>query len=102
MARKLIDVSHAIEAGMITYPGLPGPEISDHLSREASRGKYSPGTTFQIAKIDMIANTGTYLDSPFHRFVDRDDLGMLPLDAVADLPGLVIDATLSSQPFNRT
>jgi kynurenine formamidase len=93
MTRKLIDVSHDIEAGMITYPGLPGPEVSDHLSREASRGKYAPGTTFQIAKIDMIANTGTYLDSPFHRFGDREDLGMLPLDAVADLAGLVIDAS---------
>ena len=93
MTRKLIDVSHDIEAGMITYPGLPGPEVSDHLSREGSRGKYAPGTTFQIAKIDMIANTGTYLDSPFHRFGDREDLGMLPLDAVADLAGLVIDAS---------
>jgi len=93
MPRKLIDVSHEIEAGMITYPGLPGPEISDHLSREASEGRYAIGTTFHIAKVSLIANTGTYIDSPFHRFADREDVGVLDLASVADIPGVVVDAT---------
>jgi kynurenine formamidase len=91
--RKLIDVSHEIEAGMITYPGLPTPAISDHLSREASRGVYAEGTTFQIGRIEMIANTGTYVDAPFHRFADGGDLASLPLERLADLDGLVIDAS---------
>ncbi|MEP7343512.1 MAG: cyclase family protein [Acidobacteriota bacterium] len=90
---KLIDVSHEIEAGMITYPGLPAPAISDHLSREASRGVYAEGTTFQIGRIEMIANTGTYVDAPFHRYAGGDDLASLPLERLADLDGLVIDAS---------
>ena len=93
MPRKLIDVSHEIEAGMTTYPGLPAPVISDHLSREASRGVYAEGTTFQIGRIEMVANTGTYVDAPFHRFADGIDLAGLPLERLADLPGLVINAT---------
>lgn len=93
MARRLIDVSHEIEAGMITYPGLPAPVISDYLSREASRGRYAEGTTFQIGRIEMIANTGTYIDAPFHRFEGGIDLTRLPLERLADVEGLVIDAT---------
>jgi arylformamidase len=93
MSRRLIDVSHEIEAGMITYPGLPAPVISDYLSREASRGRYAEGTTFQIGRIELIANTGTYIDSPFHRFEDGIDLSGLPLERLADVEGLVIDAT---------
>ena len=93
MSRRVIDVSHDIEAGMITYPGLPAPVISDYLSREASRGRYAQGTTFQIGRIEMIANTGTYIDAPFHRFDDGIDLGGLPLERLADVDGLVIDAT---------
>ncbi len=91
--RRLIDVSHDIEAGMTTYPGLPAPIISDHLSREAARGVYAEGTTFQIGRIEMVANTGTYVDAPFHRFADGGDLASLPLERLADLEGLVIDAT---------
>ncbi|MEP7273199.1 MAG: cyclase family protein [Acidobacteriota bacterium] len=91
MKSKLIDISHVIEAGMTTYPGLPGPVISDHLGREASRGIYGEGTTFQIGRIEMIANTGTYVDSPFHRYGDGDDLAALPLERLADLEGLVVD-----------
>jgi arylformamidase len=68
-------VSHEIEAGMVTYPGLPAPVISDYLSREASSGRYAEGTTFQIGRIEMIANTGTYIDAPFHRFEGGIDLG---------------------------
>jgi arylformamidase len=91
--RKLIDVSHEIEAGMITYPGLPAPVVSDYLSREASRGRYAEGTTFQIGRIEMIANTGTYIDAPFHRFEEGKDLSRLPLERLADVEGLVIVAT---------
>src|SRR5262249_6689054 len=93
MSRRLIDVSHEIEAGMITYPGLPSPVISDYLSREASRGKYAEGTTFQIGRVEMVANTGTYIDTPFHRFDGGTDLSGLPLERLADVEGLVIDAT---------
>ena len=65
---KMVDLSHSIESGMITYPELPGPKISDHLSREDSKPLYAGNTTFQIGKIEMVANTGTYIDAPFHRY----------------------------------
>ena len=90
--RRLIDVSHTIEHGMITYTGLPGPVISDHLSREASRPHYAPGTEFYIGKIEMVANTGTYLDRPFHRYVDGKDLADLPLSAPLDGRPYGVDA----------
>jgi len=92
VAKRLIDVSHEIEAGLVTYPGLPAPAVSDFLSREASRSHYAEGTTFQIGRIEMVANTGTYLDSPFHRFAEGDDLAALPLERLADLEGVVIKA----------
>lgn len=87
---QLIDVSHGIEDGMITYKGLPPPVISDHLTREHSRTIYSPGTEFHIGKIEMVANTGTYLDSPFHRYADGKDLSQLDLNSIANLDGLVV------------
>ena len=87
---KFIDVSHLVEDRMITYKGLPAPIICDFLSREASKSHYAPGTEFQIGKIEMVANTGTYIDAPFHRFSGRKDLADLPLDSLADLPGRVI------------
>jgi len=93
MKRRLIDVSHEIEAGMVTYPGLPAPVVSDYLSRESSRLRYAEGTTFQIGRIEMIANTGTYIDAPFHRFDGGIDLSGLPLGRLADVEGLVVDAT---------
>jgi len=89
-SRRLIDVSHTVEHGMVTYPGLPAPSICDWLSREASRAKYAPGTEFQIGKIEMVANTGTYVDSPFHRYEDGKDLSELPLESVADVECLVV------------
>ena len=89
---RLIDLSHPIEHGMITYPGLPGPVISDFLGREASRGHYAGGTTFHIARLRMVANTGTYLDAPFHRYADGKDVAGLPLTSLADLDGVVVDA----------
>ena len=90
---RLVDLSHPIEAGMITYPGLPGPEITDHLSREASRSVYAEGTEFTIGRISMVANTGTYVDSPFHRFDDGADLAGLSLERLADLEGVVVRVT---------
>jgi kynurenine formamidase/GNAT superfamily N-acetyltransferase len=89
---SLFDLSHSIEHGMITYRGLPAPLICDYLSREASRQHYADGTEFQIGRIDMVANTGTYLDSPFHRFRDGKDLAELPLTSLAGLHGVVIRA----------
>jgi kynurenine formamidase len=88
--RVLIDVSHTVEGGMITYKGLPAPIICDYLSREASRALYAAGTEFQIGKIELVGNTGTYLDSPFHRFADGKDLAALDLAALADLDCVVV------------
>ena len=85
---RLIDLSHTVEDGMITYKGLPAPIICDFLSREASRRHYAPGVEFQIGKIEMVANTGTYLDSPFHRYPDGNDLSQLDLATVAELDGV--------------
>lgn len=87
----IIDLSHPVADGTITYPGLPAPAISDHLSREASRERYAPGYEFQIGRIEMVANTGTYLDTPFHRFPDGHDLTGLDLSRVADVPGVVVE-----------
>jgi kynurenine formamidase len=87
-----VDLSHAITHGMATYPGLPGPEISDHLGREESRSRYAPGTEFQIGRIAMVGNTGTYIDSPFHRYAGATDLSGLALALLADLAGVVLRA----------
>lgn len=89
----LVDLSHPIHDGMITYPGLPGPALRAHLSREASRNNYAEGTEFHIGAIDLVGNTGTYIDSPFHRYSDGVDLAGLPLDRLVGLPGVVVDAT---------
>ncbi len=88
----LLDVSHTIEDGLITYKGLPAPVVCDFLSRESSRALYAPGTEFHIGKIEMVANTGTYLDSPFHRFADGLDIADLPLAGLVNLVGVVIRA----------
>jgi kynurenine formamidase len=86
----LIDLSHTVEHGLITYKGLPAPIVCDFLSREDSRRIYAPGTEFHIGKIEMVANTGTYVDSPFHRYADGADLSELPLESLADLEGIVV------------
>jgi arylformamidase len=88
--RRLIELSHQIHHGMVTYPGLPGPELSDYLPREASPARYGPGTEFHIGRISMVANTGTYLDSPSHAFAGVTDVAGLPLQRVADLDGVVV------------
>ena len=94
---EFIELSHIIEEGMITYPGLPGPIIKDYLSREASHEHYAAGTTFQIGKIEMVANTGTYIDAPFHRYAEGRDLSQLEISSVANLEGLVIRADRASR-----
>ena len=89
-ARRLIDLSHVVEHGLVTYRGLPAPIVCDFLSREASRQLYAPGVEFHIGRIEMVANTGTYVDSPFHRYADGADLAELDLARIADLPGTVV------------
>ncbi|RXZ81642.1 cyclase family protein [Paenibacillaceae bacterium] len=89
-ASVIVDLSHTITSGMETYPGFPAPQVSDYLSYEASEGRYAPGVTFHIAKVTMVANSGTSLDSPAHRFAGTADVAELPLAAVADLAGIVI------------
>lgn len=87
---RLIDLSHVIEDGMITYKGLPAPVICDYLSREDSKAHYDGGTEFQIGKIEMISNTGTYVDCPFHRYSDGKDLSEMELERFVNLPGITI------------
>jgi kynurenine formamidase len=86
----LVDLSHVIHDGLVTYPGLPAPHVCEYLSREASRATYADGTTFHIGKLEMVANTGTYIDAPFHRFEHGADLAELPLERLADLDALVV------------
>jgi kynurenine formamidase len=93
----LIDLSHVVEDGMITYKGLPAPIICDYLSREASRQIYAEGTEFQIGKIELVGNTGTYLDSPFHRFAEGKDLAALDLASLVDLDCLVVHRAGSAE-----
>lgn len=94
--RRLVELSHVIEPGMTTYPGLPGPEIEPHLTREDSRQHYAPGTEFGIDRITLVGNTGTYLDTPYHRYQHGHDLSALPLERIADLPAVVVRTAGSS------
>jgi kynurenine formamidase len=89
---RLIDLSHTIEHGMVTYKGLPAPLVCDYLSREKSKEFYEPGTEFQIGKIEMVTNTGTYVDCPFHRYADGKDLSEVSLEKFANLDGIVVRA----------
>ncbi|SCG42149.1 cyclase family protein [Micromonospora inositola] len=100
-ARRLVELSHVISDGMTTLPGWPAPRITDWLTREASRANYAPGTEFHVARIDMIANTGTYLDTPAHRWADGADLTGTPLDRLADLPGLVVRVPAGTRAVDR-
>lgn len=95
--RRHIDLSHSIEDGMITYKGLPAPIVCDFLSREQSRANYAEGTEFQIGKIELVSNTSTYIDSPFHRFADGHDLSELALDGLADLDAVLVRLTGSQE-----
>ena len=93
----LVELNHVIRAGLITYPGLPGPAIAPHLTREASRDQYAPGTEFAIDQLTLVGNTGTYLDAPYHRYRDGADLSAVPLDRTADLPATVVRVTGTRQ-----
>ncbi len=97
----LIDLSHTIEHGMVTYKGLPGPVISDYLTRKASEAHYEKGTSFHIGKIEMVANTGTYIDTPFHRYANGKDLSELALDSVANLNGVVFHSDPTKRAIDR-
>ncbi|MEV4655383.1 cyclase family protein [Micromonospora sp. NPDC049301] len=99
--RRLVELSHLISDGMTTLPGWRGPKIGDWLTFEASRANYAPGTEFRVAQIDMIANTGTYLHTPTHRFTAGDDLGGVPLDRLADLPGVVVRVPAGTRAVDR-
>jgi kynurenine formamidase len=88
---RFVDLSHAVEHGVVTYKGLPAPVICDFMSRESSRSHYAPGTEFLIGKIEMVGNTGTYVDAPFHRFAHGADLAQVPLESLAELPAVVVD-----------
>jgi kynurenine formamidase len=90
-ARRIVDLSHEIVDGMTTHPGIPPPSISTFLTHEASTARYAPGTTFEIGRIDLVANTGTYLDTPAHRFAGGQDLAGLALESVVDLDGVLVD-----------
>jgi arylformamidase len=92
MPSVLIDLSHIIEHGMMTYKGLPAPLICDYLSRENSRALYSAGTEFQIGKVEMVGNTGTYVDCPFHRYADGKDLSQTSIQSFANLKGVTVRA----------
>lgn len=99
--KKIVDLSHQLEQGIITFKGLPAPRITDFLSREASKSHYSSGTTFHIGKIEMVANTVTYIDSPFHRYSEGKDLSELPLESIADLNGVVFRMEPTQQAIER-
>ena len=88
---RFVDLSHRIDDGMVTYPGLPGPRIDAHLTFDASQKVYAPGTEFQIGRIEMVGNTGTYIDAPQHRYRDGSGLADIALEQVAAVPGVVID-----------
>ncbi len=95
---RLVELSHVMRAGLVTYPGLPGPQITPYLTREDSREHYSPGTEFAIDWLTMIGNTGTYLDAPYHRFGDGADLSAIPLARTVDLPAVVVRVTGTQEP----
>jgi kynurenine formamidase len=99
---RLIDLSHPIEAGMTTYPGLPVPEVSQHLTREASRSHYAPGTEFRIDVVTLCGNTGTYIDSPSHRYADGTDLAGLPIERLVDVPAVRVDAIGAGRAIHAT
>lgn len=95
---RAVDLSHEIVHGMTTHPGIPAPAISAFLTHEASAARYAPGTTFEIGRIDLVANTGTYLDTPAHRFAGRADLSGIDLGRVVDLDGVCVDCRRAEGP----
>lgn len=99
--RRVVDLSHVIVDGMVTYPGIPGPTLGSHLTFDESAAHYAAGTEFSIGTISMAANTGTYLDTPAHRYRDGEDLSRLSLDRMVDRPGVVVRARHREAPGGR-
>jgi kynurenine formamidase len=97
-AGRIVELNHVIRAGMVTYPGLPGPQITPYLTGEASRGHYVAGTEFAIDRLSLLGNTSTYLDAPYHRYRDGADLSGIALARTADLPAVVVRVTGTQQP----
>ncbi len=100
--RRIVDLSHVITDGLVTYPGIPGPVIGSHLTFDESASHYAAGTEFSIGTISMAANTGTYLDTPAHRYRDGEDLAALSLDRMVDLDGVVVRARVRSGAGGRS
>jgi len=94
--KKFVELNHLLENGMKVYPGLPSPMIGSFLDHKESRSHYSGKAEFYLGKVEMACNVGTYLDSPFHRYPDGADLSQVPLEMVAGVPGIVLDAVVSS------
>jgi len=88
---RFVDLSHVVTDGLVTYPGMPAPAVFEHLTREAAERFYGPGVTFQIGMVTMCSNTGTYIDTPFHRFADGHDLTGLPLERVSQVQAVCLD-----------
>ncbi|HEV2754998.1 MAG TPA: cyclase family protein [Actinomycetota bacterium] len=88
---RFVELNHELADGMAPYPGLPAPRIGAHVDHAASRDRYDGGDEFFLGKVEMPGNVGTYVDSPFHRFADREDLAQVPLERLAGLPGFVVD-----------
>jgi arylformamidase len=97
---QFVELSHAIVPGMKTYPGLPQPNVNVIVDYEASRARYQNQAEFYIASLHLCGNTGTYVDSPRHRYRDGVDLAGLPLERLADLPTIVVDATQAGRAIN--
>ena len=95
-ASRFVDLSHPIVSGQDGYPGLPAPLVEAQLTREASRANYQGQAEFEISRVELVGNSGTYLDSPYHRFADRRDVAQLPLESIAGLPGIRVDAELGA------
>lgn len=89
---RIVDLSHEIQPGIVTYPGLPGPSVEDHVSFDASHDHYAAGTEFQIKSVSFVTSTGTYLDAPAHRFRNGNDAADLSLDRCVELPLIVVDS----------
>lgn len=99
--KRFVDLSHTVEDGLITYKGLPAPLVCDFMSREESRVHYDEGTSFHIGKIEMVANTGTYIDAPFHRFADGKDVAELEIESLADLEGELVQVGPDTQEIDE-
>src|SRR3989442_12272612 len=82
---------------METYRPLPTPRVEVLNDYDASR--YDGKAEFFIASLHLCGNTGTYIDSPRHRFRAGTDLAGLPLERLADLPIIVANVSGGGRPI---